>query len=150
MVDMIFKFDLTFLIFLVSIPIFTLGITRLSNSFKIATIIFIVVGIVLLFTGTFSIQALSKAVTSMIDIVVLLVVMQLFMLPVTVGNYQRAVEQFMENKLHTPRSIYVFVMLITHLLSSILSMGTVSIVISVLGDSIKKELLIMSISLVPL
>lgn len=139
MVDMIFKLDLTFLIFLVSIPIFALGITRLSNSFKIATTLFIVAGIVLLFTGSFSIQTLSKAVTSMIDIVVLLVVMQLFMLPVTVGNYQRAVEQFMENKLHTPKSIYVFVMLITHLLSSILSMGTVSIVISVLGDSIKKR-----------
>ena len=138
-VGMIFKFDLTFITFLVCIPIFALGITRLSNSFKIATAIFIVAGIVLLFTGTFSIYVLAKAWTSMIDIVVLLVVMQLFMLPVTVGNYQKAVEQFMENKLHTPKSIYVFVMLITHLLSSILSMGTVSIVISVLGDSIKRR-----------
>ena len=138
-VGMIFKFDLTFITFLVCIPIFALGITRLSNSFKIATAIFIVAGIVLLFTGIFSIYVLAKAWTSMIDIVVLLVVMQLFMLPVTVGNYQKAVEQFMENKLHTPKSIYVFVMLITHLLSSILSMGTVSIVISVLGDSIKRR-----------
>lgn len=138
-IGMIFKFDLTFITFLVCIPIFALGITRLSNSFKIATAVFIVAGIVLLFTGNFSIYALAKALTSMIDIVVLLVVMQLFMLPVTVGNYQKAVEQFMENKLHTPKSIYVFVMLITHLLSSILSMGTVSIVISVLGDSIKRR-----------
>lgn len=138
-IGMIFKFDLTFVTFLVCIPIFTLGITRLSNSFKIATAVFIVAGIVLLFTGTFSIYVLAKALTSMIDIVVLLVVMQLFMLPVTVGNYQKAVEQFMENRLHTPKSIYVFVMLITHLLSSILSMGTVSIVISVLGDSIKRR-----------
>lgn len=138
-VGMIFNFDLTFITFLVSIPIFVLGITRLSNSFKVATVIFIIAGIVLLFTGTFSIYAIAKAMTSMIDIVVLLVVMQLFMLPVTVGNYQKAVEQFMENKLHTPKSIYIFVTLITHLLSSILSMGTVSIVISVLGDSIKRR-----------
>lgn len=61
------------------------------------------------------------------------------MVPVTMGNYQTAVEDFMKKKLHTPKAIYIFVMAVTHLLSSILSMGTVPIVISVLGDSIKQR-----------
>lgn len=139
MLEIIFPIHLTLLVALIAVPIFILGLGRLSNSFKIATSIFLVMGVILLLTSKLSLNSLTNSVTSMIDIVVLLVVMQLFMVPVTIGNYQTAVEDFMKKKLHTPKAIYIFVMVVTHLLSSILSMGTVSIVISVLGDSIKQR-----------
>lgn len=55
-VGIIFKFDLTFITFLVCILIFALGITRLSNSFKIATAIFIVAGIVIIVASLLNVK----------------------------------------------------------------------------------------------
>lgn len=131
--------NLTLLDALLAITVSLLGIQSLSRSFQIATIVFFVAGLFLLSTTGLSVYEVASAITSMIDIVVLLVVMQFFLIPVTIGKYQAAVEEFMEKRVHGPKQTFTFVMIVTHLLSSILSMGTVAIVLSILGDSIKRQ-----------
>lgn len=131
--------NLTLLDALLAITVSLLGIQSLSRSFQIATIVFFVAGLFLLSTTGLSVYGVASAITSMIDIVVLLVVMQLFLIPVTIGKYQAAVEEFMEKRVRGPKQTFTFVMIVTHLLSSILSMGTVAIVLSILGDSIKRQ-----------
>jgi len=139
LLGLIVPIDFTLVKALLAIAVSILGIQSLSRSFRIATIVFFIFGLGLLSTTGLSIDRISAAIISMIDIVVLLVVMQLFLIPVTVGKYQAAVEAFMEQSVHGPKQTFAFVMIVTHLLSSILSMGTVAIVLSILGDSIKRQ-----------
>ena len=139
LLELVVPLNLTILDACFAIGVTILGISRLSRSFQIATLIFFVAGLGLLSTTNLTLSSIATAITSMVDIVVLLVVMQLFLIPVTVGKYQTAVEKFMQDHIHGPKQTYTFVMLVTHLLSSILSMGTVAIVLSILGDSIKRQ-----------
>lgn len=139
LLGLIIPMNLTLLEAFVAMLISILGIQNLNRSFQIATIIFFIAGLILLNTSGLSIYGIASAITSMIDIVVLLVVMQLFLIPVTIGRYQEAVEEFMEKHIQGPKQTFTFVMIVTHLLSSILSMGTVAIVLSILGDSIKRQ-----------
>lgn len=139
LLELVVPLNLTILDACFAIGVTILGISRLSRSFQIATLIFFVAGLGLLSTTSLTLSSIATAVVSMVDIVVLLVVMQLFLIPVTVGKYQTAVEEFMQDHVHGPKQTYTFVMLVTHLLSSILSMGTVAIVLSILGDSIKRQ-----------
>lgn len=137
--EMVVPLNLTVIDAIVAIGVAVLGIKNLSRSFQIATFVFFIAGLGLLSTTGLSLDGIATAIVSMVDIVVLLVVMQLFLIPVTVGKYQAAVEAFMQDHVHGPKQTYTFVMLVTHLLSSILSMGTVAIVLSILGDSIKRQ-----------
>lgn len=139
LLELVVPLNLTVLDALFAIGIAVLGIQNLSRSFQVATLVFFVAGLGLLSTTGLSLYGIATAIVSMVDIVVLLVVMQLFLIPVTVGKYQAAVEVFMHDHVHGPKQTYTFVMLVTHLLSSILSMGTVAIVLSILGDSIKRQ-----------
>lgn len=139
LLGLVLPIDLTILDALIALIVLVIGIKNLSRSFQIATLIFFVFGILLLSTRSLTFSSVANAISSMVNIVVLLVVMQLFLIPVSVGNYQAAVEEFMQRRVHGPKSTYTFVMLVTHLLSSILSMGTVQIVLSILGRSIKRE-----------
>ena len=139
LLELVVPLKLTILDACFAIGVTILGISSLSRSFQIATLIFFVAGLGLLSTTGVTLASVATAIVSMVDIVVLLVVMQLFLIPVTVGNYQTAVEKFMQDHVHGPKQTYTFVMLVTHLLSSILSMGTVAIVLSILSDSIKRQ-----------
>lgn len=139
LLEMVVPLNLTVIDAIVAIGVAVLGIKNLSRSFQIATFVFFIAGLGLLSTTGLSLDGIATAIVSMVDIVVLLVVMQLFLISVTVGKYQAAVEAFMQDHVHGPKQTYTFVMLVTHLLSSILSMGTVAIVLSILGDSIKRQ-----------
>lgn len=139
LLGLVIPVDLTLLEALFAVGISLYGIRKLSRSFQVATIIFFVAGIILLSTTGLTIGRLAAGVISMIDIIVLLIVMRLFLVPVNVGKYQASVEEFMEYHVHGPKQTYSFVMVVTNLLSSILNMGTIAIVISVLGDSMKKQ-----------
>ncbi|GEO65688.1 hypothetical protein [Levilactobacillus spicheri] len=139
LLGLIVPVNLTVLDAICAIGVSVLGLPHLSRSFQVATLIFFLAGLGLMATTGLSVSHLAAAITSMVDIVVLLVVMQLFLIPVTVGHYQAAVGAFMQRHVHGPKQTYTFVMLVTHLLSSILSMGTVAIVLSILGDSIRHQ-----------
>ncbi|ETF12815.1 integral membrane protein [Lactiplantibacillus plantarum 4_3] len=139
LLSLIVPVNLTLLNAVLAIGVSILGIQSLSRSFQVATLIFFIAGLGLLSTTGLSINGLAMAITSMVDIVVLLVVMQLFLIPVTIGNYQATVEAFIQKHIRGPKQTFTFVMIVTHLLSSILSMGTVAIVLSILGDSIKRQ-----------
>lgn len=139
LLGLVVPINLTVLAALLALGVSLLGIRRLGRPFQIATGGFFIAGLGLLSTAGLSVAGVAAAMTSMTDIVVLLVVMQLFLIPVTVGNYQAAVAAFMTRRVHGPKQLFTFVMLATHLLSSILSMGTVAIVLSILGEPIKRQ-----------
>ncbi|MCG0754343.1 hypothetical protein IMAU60045_01943 [Lactiplantibacillus plantarum] len=103
LLSLIVPVNLTLLNAVLAIGVSILGIQSLSRSFQVATLIFFIAGLGLLSTTGLSINGLAMAITSMVDIVVLLVVMQLFLIPVTIGNYQATVEAFMQKHIRGPK-----------------------------------------------
>ncbi|WP_412990300.1 hypothetical protein ACLJJ6_04865 [Pediococcus siamensis] len=122
------------------VAIFILGMHRLSKIFRWASLIFFILGILLLLVATPNLTIVCQAINDMLDIVTLLIVMQLFTIPIAVGHYRMAVESFVDNRLHQPKSIFLFVMIVTNILSSILSLGTVPIIFSILGETLRKRI----------
>lgn len=124
----------------ISLLVLILGFHHLGSTFKWATGIFLVLGLILVFSNGFSLAKLTTGVNSMDGIIVLLIVMQLFTIPINIGGYQNSIVNLVNTKLPTNRRLFVFTMIITFLLSSILSMGTVPIIYSILGPILQKRL----------
>ena len=108
-------------------------------AFKWATGIFFTLGLLIAIGSHFSVKETAQAINSMDNLIVLLIVMQLFTVPITIGHYQQSIVALVNGKLPTNRGLFGFTMLITFLLSSILSMGTVPIIYSVLGPTMKQR-----------
>lgn len=125
---------------IVSLLVLICGFHHLGSAFKWATGIFLLLGLIIARYDHFTLVRVINAVNSMDNLIVLLIVMQLFTIPITVGRYQSSIVTLINGKLPTNRSLFGFTMLITFLLSSILSMGTVPIVYSILGPTIKQRL----------
>lgn len=132
--------SLQYPLMIVSLIVLFLGFHHLGSAFKWATGIFFILGLVLVFTNHFTFAKLTTGVNSMNGIIVLLIVMQLFTIPINIGGYQEAIVNLVNNKLPTNKRLFVFTMVITFLLSSILSMGTVPIIYSILGPILRKRL----------
>lgn len=128
---------LTVILAVISLLALAAGFHHLGAAFKWATGIFLALGLLIAITSGFSLNQTASAINSMDGLISLLIIMQLFNVPIRVGHYQDAIVKLMNAKLPTNRGLYVFTMLITFLLSSILSMGTVPIIYSILGPTIK-------------
>lgn len=125
---------------ILALIILVLSFKHLGIAFKYATIFFFILGLILLTTNGFSWLKLAKGTNSMTNLIVLLIVMQLFTIPIQIGHYQESIINLVNNKLSNSKKLFIFTMLITFLLSSILSMGTVPIIYSVLGTTLEKRL----------
>lgn len=124
----------------VSLLVMICGFHHLDSAFKWATGIFFILGLLIAGYDHFSLSMVVRAINSMDNLIIILIVMQLFTIPIAVGRYQNSIVSLVNGKLPTNRSLFGFTMLITFLFSSILSMGTVPIVYSILGPTIKQRL----------
>ncbi|WP_295746792.1 hypothetical protein [uncultured Limosilactobacillus sp.] len=138
--NLIFANELAGGLAIISLLVLICGFHHLSSAFKWATGIFFVLGLLIAGFNHFSLSVVVNAINSMDSLIVLLIVMQLFTIPIAVGRYQNSIVTLVNGKLPTNRSLFGFTMVITFLLSSILSMGTVPIIYSILGPTIKQRL----------
>lgn len=125
---------------IIAVIIMILGFHHLGIAFKCATGIFFLLGLILVFANGFNLYKLADGVNSMTSLIALLIVMQLFTVPINIGNYQESIANLINSKLSSNKALFNFTMLVTFLLSSILSMGTVPIVYSILGSTLKERL----------
>ncbi len=139
LLNILWPHSLTPLLAAISVLLMICGFQHLGLTFKWATVIFFILGLLIVIFNQFSLSESLRAINSMDNLVVLLVVMQLFTIPIAVGDYQRSIVELVDEKLPTNKGLFGFTMLTTFLLSSILSMGTVPIIYSVLGPTIQKR-----------
>lgn len=133
LLNLIWPAEMTVPLAIVSILVMGWGFHHLGTAFKWATGIFFILGLLIAIGSHFSLKETAQAINSMDNLIVLLIVMQLFTVPVAIGHYQQSIVALVNGKLPTNRGLFGFTMLITFLLSSILSMGTAPIIYSVLG-----------------
>jgi hypothetical protein len=139
LIEIITKVDLTAAIFIAAVIIGFLGVTFLGKGFKVVTIVFFVIGLILLIWYRQPLTIWMSSFNYMTNLISILVVMQLFTIPIGAGKYDLAIRHLLKRICDKESKLYIFTMLITHVFSSFLSMGTVPIVITLMEDTIKNR-----------
>jgi hypothetical protein len=110
----------------------------LGDSFKKPVYVFLTLSLILFIKYSLSFEVLVTGVNSMLAVAAIVAVLQVFGLPIKVGNYDKALEKFLRTKYKRQVSLYVFLKLITHVLASFMIFGSVPMLFTIFHESLKK------------
>lgn len=116
-----------------------LGLPRIGKGFKTATLLFFGMGVSLLAYSGSPWTVWSKGLLAMANVIAIMTIMQCFALPIKLGEYQNGLHDWLVGRLKGERSLYVFTTLATHLFASFLLFGTIPVMISLLGETIRRS-----------
>lgn len=139
LLEILTKINMIHITFYITIFVGILGLNFIGNSFRKISFLFFSLGSFLLIAFNQPINVWMTSFDSMTNFISILVIMQLFTIPITIGKYNNAIRYQLERFCNGEKSFYLFTMLVTHVLSSVLSMGAVPIVIALLEDTLKKQ-----------
>lgn len=134
-----FPSDLSLFLFFDTLILLVSVIPFQTASFKKITLSFLFLGTLLLTYGNQPLSIWVKTATSMTNVIAILVVMQLFTLPIATGKYSDVIGFWLNRSFTKESSLFLFTTLVTHLFSSFLLFGTVPIMISLFGQGLQKS-----------
>jgi hypothetical protein len=111
----------------------------MSRGFRIITGTFMAAGIFLLLAYHQPYTVWIAGFNSMINIVSVLIVMQLFSIPIEAGGYNASVRLLLTNSFKSEKGLFLFSTIVTHLFASFLLFGTIPVMFSLFGDSLKRS-----------
>lgn len=126
-------------IFIAAAIIGLIGIKLLGKSFRIITIVFFVMGLGLLILYRQPFTIWMSSFGYMTKLISILVVMQLFTIPIETGKYNLALQHMLKKICNKESRLFLFTMFITHVFSCFLSMGAVPIVMTLMRDTIQDQ-----------
>jgi hypothetical protein len=112
------------------------ALPALSSAYKKPVYVFLILSLLIFSNYQLSLSVLVSGVNSMVSIIAIVAVLQLFVIPMKLGKYDVALRQYLETSFKKERSLYVFLHLVTHLLGTFLLFGTIPIVFSIFYESI--------------
>ena len=110
-----------------TLVLFLFGLPAQKKGFRTITLLFLLFGIGILIAYKLPFSIWISSLNSMTNIIAIIVVMQLFALPIEVGEYSDAVEYWLKRLFQKESSLYLFAMVVTNLFSSFLLFGTVPV-----------------------
>ncbi|MDX9872309.1 MAG: hypothetical protein RBT41_07810 [Clostridia bacterium] len=114
------------------------SLPALSGSYKKPTFVFLILSLFLFVKFELSFGVLVGGVNSMLAIAAIVAVLQVFAIPLKLGNYDQALQRYLQVKYKRQISLYVFLSLITHVLGSFMLFGSVPMLVTIFQDSLKK------------
>jgi hypothetical protein len=130
--------DLSNAIGIAGIIILISSMPALGMSFKKPVYVFLTLFLFLFFKYQLSFTDIVNGVNSMLAIVAILAVMQIFAIPLKAGNYERVLEKYLQLNFKKEVSLYVFVNIITHVLGSFMLAGSIPMLINIFSDPLNK------------
>ena len=124
---------------MVAVVVLVTGFSRLGTAFKVADGLFLVAGSSLLVISHAPFVKVVQIINGMNGFVVLLLVMQLFTIPLAIGNYQEAIEEVSTTAFRSAQGLNGFIMAETFVLASILSLGTVPLMYTLLQTTVHRR-----------
>lgn len=110
----------------------------LGSSYKKPVYVFSGLSLFLFVKYQLSFEDLINGVNSMLAIAGIVAVLQLFAIPIKVGNYDRALEKYLQTKYKKEVSLYVFLNLVTHVLGSFMLFGSVPMLFTIFYEPLNK------------
>lgn len=108
MISLFKIFDFQYLIALCGMLIVFLGIKIMSNNFRKMVRVFLFLGILLNVYTQQSLAAWVNGINYMLNIAAILVIMQLFVIPIKIGNYAAHFNHLLLKVFDNERTIYFF------------------------------------------
>jgi len=130
--------DLRWELFVCAVLILLCSVPYMSQSFRRSCLLFFTAGAALLIIFRQPFAQWVAGMVSMLNIIAILAVMQLFSIPIRIGNYNAALETLYYKKFNNEFKLYLFVSLITHFFASFLLFGTIPVMFSLFGDLLKR------------
>ncbi len=118
-------------ILLTSIPV-------MNKSFRLPTVVFFLLGGILLIYDHQNTSAWIHGINTLLRLASIVTVMQLFRIPIKLGDYREALEYLLLYKTKSKDSLFLFVTLLSHVFGSFLLFGTIPVLYNLLGDSLRK------------
>ena len=138
MLSMIKIYDFRPLIAVLGILLLLFTYNLMSTGFKKMTVVFIFLGACInIYTGQKLFSWINGA-NYMLNIAGILVIMQIFNIPIKLGNYTHSLQRLILCNFKNERTLYIFTTLVSHLFASFLLFGTIPVMISLMGDSLSK------------
>lgn len=119
--------------------LFFFGLSMQKKGFRTITLLFLILGCGILVYYQLPFSIWIQSLTSMTNIIAIIVVMQLFAIPIEVGHYSDTVEYWLKRLFKKESSLYLFAMLVTNLFASFLLFGTVPVMVSLFNKALKNN-----------
>jgi hypothetical protein len=139
LVKPLLPFDPTWALFAPTLVALVTGIPILGGTFRNASVVFLAAGSAVLLWSGASPHEWAASFNSMTNIIAIIVVMQLFGLPLALGGYQESILRWVRRTFKRQLSLYLFTSALTHVLASFLSFGSVTVAITLLEKTLKKS-----------
>ncbi len=123
----------------IGVIILLTAIPMMGKTHKVPTMVFLIVGCTIMFYNRQPIEVWIAGINSMINIAAIITVLQLFVIPIFLGDYNKYFEYLLLIKIKSERYLFLFTSLIAHLFSSFLMFGTIPVMLSLLGDVLKRN-----------
>lgn len=133
------KIDLNKGISLLGIILYIVILPALRTKNRRLPLILVAVGLLVLLITKQPFSVILEGASSMLDIVSILLVMQLFSIPIRLGTYTRDLEFLLFKYIRKEQSLFFFTTLITHFFSTFLLFGTIPVMLSLLGEPLKNN-----------
>ncbi len=85
-----------------------------------------------------TVDVVTAGINSMLSIVAIITVLQLFIVPIRAGGYDTALNWYLKRRFTTEAGLYLFISLIAHFLGSFMLFGTVPMLYALFGNSLKE------------
>ncbi len=111
----------------------------MSGGFRKAATLFLALGAAMLAFSRQPASAWMAACTSMTNIIAIVAVMQTFSMPIRLGDYDSAIHSWLSRRFKSNRALFFFTTMATHLLASLLNLGSIPVTVSLLEDTIRRR-----------
>lgn len=129
-----------FPLFFLTAILFLSGFSLQGKGFKRITLFFLLTGSGILAYYRMAPDVWMHSFISMTNVIAIIVVMQLFTLPIELGGYAGSIEYWLRKSFKKESSLYLFAMMVTHAFSSFLLFGTVPVMVSLFSKALKKNI----------
>ena len=131
--------DLSAVSFGAALVVLISGIALMGKGFKKVTVVFLAVGIALLLYFNQPLGVWISGVNYLTNVISILVIMQLFSIPIEVGKYSEAARYWLTKSFNREAGLFLFATSLTHVFASFLLFGTIPVMVSLLGQTLKSS-----------
>lgn len=109
----------------------------MAGSYKKPVYFFLALSALLFYQYQLPPKAAATGIRSMLSIVAIIAVLQIFVIPLAAGRYDEFLKAYIGERFKSGRALYLFLQVLTHLLGALLSLGSVALVFSIFQGSVR-------------
>lgn len=129
--------DITTVIGIIAVLVFLSGLTIMGRSYRKATLAFLTLGSAMLLYCHEPVSVWLLAAGSMTNVIAILVMMQIFSIPIQLGEYNTAIRYWLTRFFKTENGLFLFTTVATHVFTSFLMFGAIPVMVSLMEHTLK-------------